>query len=145
MLRTRVGYAGGSTPDATYESIGDHSEAIAVDFDPGVISFAELLEQFFALHNPFREAFRRQYRSAIFFADDKQRKEARVAMDAQEAGRAEKVNTALEPLGTFWLAEEYHQKYMLRRNPEELARWTAIYPRFEDFLHSIAVTKANAR
>ncbi len=143
MVRTRVGYAGGTTEGATYESIGDHSEALAIDFDPTVIRYEELLEHFFKFHNGFRAAFRRQYRSAIFFADKDQRKAGREAMNNEELGKGMKLDTALEPAGEFWLAEDYHQKYLLRRNPEELTKWQTIYPKFEDFLASTAVTKAN--
>ena len=71
MLRTRVGYAGGTTPEPTYHSIGDHSETIEIDFQPERISYSELLEIFFRSHNPRRAAFRPQYRSAILFASKK--------------------------------------------------------------------------
>ena len=121
MVRTRVGYTGGRTPAPSYHALGDHSEAIQIDFDPAKLSYPRLLEQLFAAHRPVRAPWRRQYRSAIFHAGEAQREAAARALD--EAGRrlGTRIFTDLEPLGSFHLAEGYHQKYHLRRHPPLLA------------------------
>ena len=143
-MRTRVGYAGGSTPSPTYQTIGDHSEALQVDFDPAVLSYRDLLEEFFATHNPCARAYSRQYRSAIFVHDAAQRRAAEelAARVAGERGRP--VTTALEDVKGFTLAEDDHQKYRLRSEPAVLAELQALYPGRAEFLTSTAVTRANA-
>src|SRR6056297_3828024 len=65
VIRTRVGYAGGSTEGPTYKMIGDHTETIEIDYDPAVISYRELLEIFFDSHNPYSQSYSRQYASLI--------------------------------------------------------------------------------
>jgi peptide-methionine (S)-S-oxide reductase len=114
-VRTRVGYAGGSTPSPTYHDLGDHSEALQVDYDPTQISYEQLLDLFWGSHAPTQPAFSRQYRSAIFVADKSQRTLAEGTRAAQSARRKRPLYTAVEPLGAFHRAEDYHQKYYLRR------------------------------
>jgi peptide methionine sulfoxide reductase MsrA len=114
VLRTRVGYAGGTTPAPTYRHLGDHSEALQVDFDAERTTYARLLELFFQSHNAAREPHSRQYRSAIFVHDERQQ-----ALALAEVARRGAL-TAVEPLGEFFLAEPYHQKYKLRRHGDLL-------------------------
>ena len=138
-----MGYAGGTTPDPTYQSIGDHSEALQIDFDPAVISY-ELLAEFFASHNPCRAPFMRQYRSAIFPTGADQARAAAAAGEQEAAERGESLATDIEPFMSFTLAEDYHQKYRLRAQREVLAEYAALFPTTEAFLGSAAVTRANA-
>lgn len=144
MLRTRVGYAGGTTIAPTYRSIGDHAEAIEIDFDPTVISYEDLLAQFFGHHNSCAEAWSKQYRSAIFPHDETQRELADRAARGVAQSRGRSVQTAIEDFTSFTLAEDYHQKYRLRREPAILAEFEALFPTREAFLGSTAVTRANA-
>ncbi len=143
-MRTRVGYAGGTTDQPTYQSIGDHSEAIEIDYEPAVVTYAELLEVFLASHNPARAPFKRQYRSAIFYANPDQQRDAKAALEAESLRRGEPLATDLEPHTGFTLAEDYHQKYRLRSNPDLLASLRAKYPDPADFLAAPEVTRANA-
>lgn len=110
MIATRVGYAGGTTPDPTYTNLGDHTESIQIDFDPAVISYEDLLAEFWTSHMPTRPTRSRQYASIIFFADDAQRSAAEASKRAFEnaVGTA---YTEIRPLDRFYLAEDYHQKY----------------------------------
>ncbi len=144
MLRTRVGYAGGTTIAPTYRSIGDHSEAIEIDFDPERIRYSELVDLFFQSHNACGRAWSRQYRSAVFPRDDEQRAVAESAAErfAEHAGK--KVATGIEDYSGFTLAEDYHQKYRLRSAGPVLAEFEALFPTSEAFLASTAVTRANA-
>ncbi len=115
VVRTRVGYTGGTTQHPTYHSLGNHTEAIQIDYDPDIISYRELLTIFWESHNPERKAWSIQYRAAIFTHDDHQRSEAKISL---EQIRREKgtVYTEILPLATFYPAEDYHQKYYLRGN-----------------------------
>jgi len=127
VLRTEVGYAGGHTENPTYRDVCSHgtghAEVLRVEFDPSVVSFEQLLEVFWAMHDPTQVNRQgpdtgSQYRSAIFYADDSQRKVA-VAYIAQldKAGvfRAP-IATRVDPLKGFFRAEDYHQDFLLR-NP----------------------------
>jgi peptide-methionine (S)-S-oxide reductase len=121
VLTTRVGYSGGDVENATYRHHGTHAEAIEVTFDPDVITYRDLLELFFQIHDP--TTLNRQgndigtsYRSAIFYLDDSQRAVAEDTIADVEASGLwpGKVVTELEPVGAFWEAEPEHQDYLQR-------------------------------
>ena len=117
MLRTRVGYCGGTTPSPTYRKIGDHTESIELGFDPALLSYAALIDLVFKEHDPARRSPSRQYRSAIFTADEAQSAAAQARLrKRRDAGLDCFVD--LEPLEEFFPAEHYHQKYRLRRHAE---------------------------
>jgi peptide-methionine (S)-S-oxide reductase len=122
VVSTRVGYTGdGKTPNATYRHHGDHAEAIEILFDPAIISYRELLEFFFQIHDPSTRNRQgndlgRSYRSAIFYTNDEQR---RVALDTIADVDASglwpsKAVTEVEAAGPFWQAEPEHQDYLER-------------------------------
>ena len=143
MVRTRVGYAGGHKKSPNYHDLGDHTETVQVDYDPEVISYAQLLEVFFAAHRPVRAPWSRQYRSAIFYHDEEQLRLAEEARAKTARTWQATVYTAIEPAGEFYRAEDYHQKYRLR-NVAPLAReLLVIYPKTDDFVDSTAVTRIN--
>jgi len=124
VVRTRVGYAGGSDPDPTYYSLGDHTEVVQVDYDPDVLDYGELLDVFWTNHDPFSTPYKRQYRGVVLVHDDDQREAAAASKDALAARTGKAVETPVETLSTFTLAEDYHQKYELRSTPvlgDELA------------------------
>jgi peptide-methionine (S)-S-oxide reductase len=123
VFSTRVGYAGGQMANATYRNHGDHAEAVEIDFDPSQISYRELLEFFFQVHDPTTK--NRQgndvgtsYRSVILYLSDEQKAVAEETIAAIDAsGRwPGPVVTEVEPAGEFWDAEEEHQDY-LRKHP----------------------------
>ena len=123
VISTRVGYTGGDVPNATYRYHGTHAEAIEIVFNPEQISYRELLEFFFQIHDP--TTLNRQgndigpsYRSAIFYLDEQQRRLAEEAIaDVGGSGRwPGTVVTEVTPAGPFWEAEPEHQNY-LERNP----------------------------
>jgi peptide-methionine (S)-S-oxide reductase len=121
VLRTRVGYTGGSRANPTYHRLGDHTEALQVDFDPAKVSYAELLKIFFDSHDADSPPYGAQYRSAIWPGSVEQTEQARRALELAESKARHKLYSAIEPLGTFTLAEDYHQKYYLR-SARELMR-----------------------
>ena len=120
---TRVGYAGGKVPNATYRNHGDHAEAIEIVFDPARIGYRQLLEFFFQIHDPStrdRQGNDRgeSYRSAIYTTSDEQQRVAKDTIaDVDASGLwPGKVVTEVAPAGAFWQAEPEHQDY-LERNP----------------------------
>ncbi|MFE4951576.1 peptide-methionine (S)-S-oxide reductase MsrA [Leifsonia sp. NPDC056665] len=121
VVGTRVGYTGGDVPDATYRNHGNHAEAIEIEFDPERVSYRDLLEFFFQIHDPSTK--NRQgndvgtsYRSAIYYADAEQRSVAEDTIaDVDASGLwPGKVVTEVEPAGPFWEAEPEHQDYLER-------------------------------
>jgi peptide-methionine (S)-S-oxide reductase len=121
VISTRVGYSGGDVPNATYRNHGTHAEAIEIIFDPRIISYRDLLEKFFQLHDP--TTLNRQgndrglsYRSAIFYTTPEQKQIAEDTIaDVNASGLwPGKVVTELAPAGPFWEAEPEHQDYLLR-------------------------------
>ena len=118
---TRVGYSGGDVPNATYRNHGTHAEAIEINFDPSVISYRQILEFFFQIHDP-STAYRQgndvgmSYRSAIFYVDEQQKATAEDTIaDVNASGLwPGKVVTELAPAGPFWEAEPEHQDYLER-------------------------------
>lgn len=119
--KTRVGYTGGDVPNATYRNHGTHAEGIEIWFDPEVISYREILEFFFQIHDP--TTLNRQgndiglsYRSAIYFDGETQRQTALSTIaDVNASGLwPDRVVTEVEPVGDFWEAEPEHQDYLQR-------------------------------
>jgi peptide-methionine (S)-S-oxide reductase len=124
---TAVGYAGGSTPNPTYEETCSgrtgHTEAVQVVFDPAKVSYGELLRVFWEGHDP-TQGMRQgndvgtQYRSAIYTADDSQWRAAEASRDAfqnvlRDAGHGA-ITTEIAPAGPFYFAEDYHQQYLYK-------------------------------
>jgi peptide-methionine (S)-S-oxide reductase len=121
VLATRVGYSGGDVPNATYRNHGTHAEAIEILFDPAKISYRDLLEFFFQIHDPStpnRQGNDRgmSYRSAIYFTSDEQKRMAlETIADVDASGLwPGKVVTEVEPASDFWEAEPEHQDYLER-------------------------------
>jgi len=121
VITTRVGYSGGDTPNATYRNHGSHAEAIEILFDPDRISYRDLLEFFFQIHDPTTKDRQgndigSSYRSAIYYVDDEQRRIAEDTIaDVDASGLwPAKVVTQLAPAGPFWEAEAEHQDYLER-------------------------------
>ena len=130
VLSTRVGYSGGDVANATYRHHGTHAEAVEVVFDPARISYRELLEFFFQIHDPTtpdRQGNDRgaSYRSAIYYASEAQRQ---VALDTIADVEASglwpgRVVTQVEPAGDFWEAEPEHQDYLQRHPTGYTCHW----------------------
>lgn len=113
VVRTRVGYAGGTKPDPSYELLGDHTEVVQVDYDPETVSFADLLDRAFDSHSPRHRAGKRQYQNILFTGTDDQREQLRAYLDANGYD-PDRIETRIESLSRFHVAETYHQKFNLR-------------------------------
>jgi methionine-S-sulfoxide reductase len=123
---TRVGYAGGHTPDPTYEMVCSgntgHAEVVQVTYDPARVEYEDLLEVFFASHDPTQRNRQgpdvgTQYRSVVIAADDAQREAAEARIRALEAeGRFSRpIVTEVAHESPFYPAEDYHQQYLVKR------------------------------
>ena len=132
VVGTRVGYTGGDVKNATYRDHGTHAEGIEILFDPAKISYRDILEFFFQIHDP--TTANRQgndlgmsYRSAIYYANDAQKAVALETISDVEASGLwpGKIVTEVEPVGDFWQAEEEHQDY-LEKHPNG---YTCHFPR----------------
>jgi peptide-methionine (S)-S-oxide reductase len=126
VIETAVGYSNGHTENPTYKDVctdeTGHAEVVQVTFDPAKVSFAQLLDAFWGLHDPTQinrqgPDFGKQYRTAIFFHSPAQEAQAKAAVAAlQASGKFKRpIATEITPAGKFYRAEEYHQKYLEKR------------------------------
>jgi peptide-methionine (S)-S-oxide reductase len=143
VVRTRVGYTGGTTPDPTYRRIGDHAETVQVDFDPATVDYRELLELFWRSHNALHPPWSRQYMSAVFYADEHQEQLARDVRERLEKSADRPLRTEILLASRFFPAEDYHQKYILQNDPPLNQEYRRMYPEFSDFVDSAAAAKVN--
>ena len=120
----RVGYTGGHSDNPTYREVcgGEtgHAEAIEITFDPEAVSYRQLLEVFWTMHDPTQKNRQgpdvgSQYRSAIFFCDDAQKAQAEESLAAAQGRFSRPIATEVAAAGVFWPAEDYHQRYLERR------------------------------
>ncbi len=123
VIKTRVGYTGGKIKNPTYENHEGHAEAVEIEYDDNMTSYKKLLDFFFQIHNPTTlnqqgNDMGTSYRSAIFYGNKEEKKESIEFIDIVNKSKRWKdpVVTTLEPLKTFYPAEEYHQDYLIK-NP----------------------------
>ena len=124
IINTQVGYSGGNTKNPTYESVcyenTDHVEVLEVDFDDDIITYDDLVEQFWKCHDP--TTINRQgpdvgdqYRSVIFYFNEFQKKIAEESKEKHQPSFNNMIVTEILKAKTFYLAEEYHQQYLKKR------------------------------
>ncbi len=143
VVRTRVGYAGGSTENPTYKQLEDYIETVQIEYDPNKISFSVIMDLFFDKRTPVREPWKRQYASAFFYHDEEQKQQILQKKEALEHELGQRVYTEISAYEAFYLAEERHQKYRLQRQPELLAAFRTMYPGLEEFVNSTAAARVN--
>ncbi len=148
VASVRSGYAGGTIPNPTYEEVcggaTGHAEVVQVAFDPAVISYRDVLEIFFAIHDPTTRDRQghdvgTQYRSVIFHHSEAQRGEALAAVAELEAQGIwdAPIVTEVAPLDAFWPAEDYHSEYF-RRNPYQSYCQAVVAPKVAKFRQRFA-------
>ena len=124
VVRTEVGYCGGENKETTYEEVctgnTNHAEVVKLDFDPKIISYEKILDFFFEIHDPTTlnsqgPDFGTQYRSEIFYLNDKQKEIAENVIKKINLNLSRKVVTKSSLLKNYCLAEEYHQRYLEKR------------------------------
>jgi peptide-methionine (S)-S-oxide reductase len=142
-VRTRVGYAGGTKLNPTYHDLGDHSETLQIDFDPELITYEELLILFWKAHDPTWPARSRQYRTALFYQGERQKKLAVESREREQARHDRAICTDVLPVSDFYRAEGYHQKYYLRQDRVLMGEFRAMYPETGAFTDSTAAARVN--
>ncbi|WP_336364075.1 peptide-methionine (S)-S-oxide reductase MsrA [Halalkalicoccus salilacus] len=143
VVRTRVGYAGGTKPNPTYHALGDHTEAFQVDYDPEALSYADLLEVVFERHDPNHQTRKKQYQNAVFCGTKTQREAVETYLEA-DGRSADAIETRIERLSRFYPAESYHQKYNLRSRPSLLEPFEETGYGDEELRESPTAAKLNA-
>jgi peptide-methionine (S)-S-oxide reductase len=113
VVRTRVGYAGGTKHDPTYHALGDHTEVVQIEFDPDTVAYRDLLNRVFESHNPQHQTRKTQYQNIVFAGTENQRADLDEFL-ATRGLTADGIGTRIEQLSRFYPAEDYHQKYKLR-------------------------------
>jgi methionine-S-sulfoxide reductase len=143
VVRTRVGYSGGVTQDPTYHNLGDHSETIQIDYNPAKISYEQLLDIFWQSHKPSRKAWSTQYKAAVFYHNEEQKRLALASRNKVAAALEGKIHTEIIRFTGFYLAEDYHQKYRLQQQGAFWREFKTIYPNMEDLVNSTAAARVN--
>ncbi|GAB4268691.1 MAG: hypothetical protein Kow0092_22530 [Deferrisomatales bacterium] len=143
MVRTTVGYTGGHSPSPTYRDLGDHTEAVQVEYDPSRIAYEELLAVFWAAHDPASRAWSRQYEHAAFYHAAAQRRLLLASRERVEQRTRRTVRTRIAPAGPFYPAEAYHQKYYLRHSGRLWDELRACYPEDGALAASTAAARIN--
>ncbi len=143
MVRTRVGYAGGTKKNPTYHDLGDHSETIELDYDPATITYQELLDVFWKGYTPTYRSWSRQYAAIIFYHNEEQKRLAEGSRERVASRLRGAVFTEIIPYTGFTLAEDYHQKHSLRQYPEFMQDLQQAYPSYREFVDSTAAARLN--
>jgi len=117
VVNTEVGYAGVTTSNPTYNTIGDHTETVQIEYDPDKISYEELLDHFWMQHNPTYPN-KTQYKSIIFYHDDEQKELAEKSLKEEQQEYDEEILTVIKPAENFYKAEDYHQDFICKRRGE---------------------------
>ncbi|PIC76851.1 peptide-methionine (S)-S-oxide reductase [Sporosarcina sp. P19] len=144
VIRTRVGYTGGTTVAPTYKTIEDHTETVEIDYDPTSISYEEILLHFWRNHYPNRDQYKgQQYVSSLRFHNQQQKLIIDVVKSEMEKELGEPIETEITPVGHFTLAEDRHQKYYLKRYPNVLDKLYWLYPSEESLINSTFAARLN--
>ena len=142
-----MGYCGGDKEKPSYYNMGDHTEAISIDYDPSVITYSELLGHFWKGHRCEYNNTRVQYMNAVFYRNDEQKELARTALEIRAASlgiSSEKVATKILPVKVFTYAEKYHQKYAIRGDIRARMEELGLYPDAKSIADSTVATRLNA-
>lgn len=145
VLQTVVGYAGGTTAAPTYRTIGDHSETVEITFDSEIISYADLVHIFWENHDAVKDRFykERQYISILFYRNEKQFETAKHIQTKIETEQNKELQTEFQVYNTFYIAEDRHQKYFLRRFKQACAAIRELFPDEAAFIHSTIAARLN--
>lgn len=145
VIRTQVGFAGGTTPDPTYRMMGDHTETVEILFDPARISAEELLRIFWESHDAQKDrAYKeRQYISLLVYDNEEQRAAAERIKEEMEVLYGRKIQTEIQPFHAFYPAEGHHQKYNLKRFKQATQTVRELFLTMEDFHDSTIAARLN--
>jgi peptide-methionine (S)-S-oxide reductase len=146
VVDVESGYSGGTVANPSYRQVSEgdtgHAEVVRLEFDPDRISYSEILEIFFAVHDPTTlnrqgNDIGTQYRSVIFFHDPEQQRAAREVIEQARSAWGREIVTQLEPAPAYFRAEDYHQEYF-RHNPTQGYCMSVVAPKLEKFRKTFA-------
>lgn len=145
VISTVVGYAGGTSPHPTYRKIDDYTETVEIVFDPHLLSLESLLHIFWQTHDATKNRFykERQYISLIIFQNIQQKKIAENIKQMEEKRQGKEIQTEFQVATLFYPAEDYHQKYFLRRFKEATKNVQKLFPDEETFIRSTISARLN--
>ncbi len=130
--------------DPTYRNMSDHTETIQLDYDPLTISYEELLDEFWSNHRAVQHGYGgRQYMSLLLFHHEKQKTIAKNVKNNWEKQLKVKIETEISPYSMFFIAEDYHQKYYLKRRPSTVETLSPLFPTHEALIHSTLAARLN--
>jgi len=145
VLRTRVGYSGGKSSNPSYKVVDLHSEVVEIDYDPDVISYAELIDIFFNAHNETLRPYDQRVKSLIFYRNEVEYEIAKTKIDAirKNTDKNESVYTELKAFEILYLAEPEHQNRSLKLEPSLYSELKQIFKTEDKILFSILASKLN--
>lgn len=145
VVRTRVGYAGGTSEHPSYRQMGDHTETLQIDYEPAILPFEEILDTFWNNHNPMNinDYKGRQYMSLLFYNDENERQTIRQVLEKRKGQGKGEPDTWIAPYSGFHLAEDRHQKYYLKRYPDAMEKLGTLYPSGTDLANSTLAARLN--
>ena len=147
VLRVRVGYCGGKEKKPTYRRMADHTEAIAIDYDPALTSYSDLLKRFWRSHSCDGPIYKTQYMNAIFYLNEKQRELAEASLKVTSTTKkipVGKITTKIVPAREFTYAERYHQKYYVQRDAQVRDFLSANFKTAKQLADSTVAARLNA-
>lgn len=145
IIRTRVGFAGGTKDNPTYRQLGDHTETVEMDFDSGIVSLETILNVFWSYHNPvnINDYKGQQYRSLVLFRNPIQHSVIREVMRTSEEQGKGILDTEVAPYTGFYPAEDRHQKYYLKRYPDAINKLRTFFPTDEELTNATLAARLN--
>ncbi|MBM6615562.1 peptide-methionine (S)-S-oxide reductase MsrA [Desemzia sp. RIT804] len=145
VTQTEVGYAGGTSVDPTYRKMGDHSETVDITFNPEIISYEHLVRLFWESHDATKDRFykERQYISILFYRNEDQYEAAKKVHLELEQVQGKEIQTEFQCFTHFYKAEDYHQKYFLRRFKGATEAIKNLFPDEASFIHSTLAARLN--
>jgi peptide-methionine (S)-S-oxide reductase len=145
IIRTRVGYAGGTLDHPTYRQLGDHTETVEMDFDTRIIPLENVLDVFWSNHNPFNinEYKGRQYQSLVLYRGQIQLNVIQKVMKMREEQGKRKPDTEIAPYNRFYPAEDRHQKYYLKRYPNAIQELSNLFPSPQELTNATLAARLN--
>lgn len=138
-----MGYSGGTKANPTYRSLGDHTETVEIDYDTSQITYEQLLEMFWRSHDPTARQWSTQYKTAVFYHSEAQKK---LAFDTREAAAkrlGKEIHTEILPAAKFHMAEDYHQKYYLRSRSDFMKLFEGLSIGAKELVSSTAAARIN--
>ena len=123
--------------------MGDHTETLQIDYDPSEISYEQLLDLFWQSHHPESRPWSTQYMSIIFYHNEEQANLAQKYKEFEAERLGKKIYTEIRPYASFYLAEDYHQKYYLQQQRDLVKEYVRFYPKTIDFINSTSAARVN--